>query len=123
MKRFNRYPSSSGASAFTILHEYKEAVQRAGSFDSGAVIKSLEGHSYVSLKDEQIWRAFDHQSVQSVYTVKCKPAAEVVRDRFNLDYFDIIEMMPGTEAVRSRQEWNQVRISAGRPVTLEALPD
>ncbi len=123
VKRFNRYPSTSGASAYTILHQYKEAVQRAGSFDSGAVIRCLEGHAYLSLKDEQIWRAFDHQSVQSVYTVKCKPATEVIKDRFHLDYFEIIEMMPGKEAVRSRQEWNQIRISAGRPVELEALSD
>ncbi len=91
------------------------------SFDSPAVIRSLEGHRYVSLKDEQRWRAFDHQSVQSVYLVKCKPAVEVVKDRFHLDYFDIIERTPGREAVRTREEWNAARLRAGKPTELETL--
>lgn len=122
-KRYNRYPSTAGASAYTILYQYKAAVERAQSFDSSAVIRSLEDHRYISLKDEQIWRKFDHQSVQSVYTVKCKSKVEVIKDRFNLDYFEIIEMMPGQEAVRTRDEWNTVRVKAGKPTELEKLPD
>ncbi|MCP3943718.1 MAG: ABC transporter substrate-binding protein [Desulfobacteraceae bacterium] len=123
VKRYNRYPSTSGASAYTILYQYKTAVERTQSFDSSAVIRSLEGHRYISLKDEQMWRKFDHQSVQSVYTVKCKPEAEVIKDRFNLDYFEIIDMMQGQEAVRTRDEWNAVRVKAGKPTKLEQLPE
>ncbi len=123
VKRYNRYPSTSGASAYTILYQYKEAVERAQSFESSAVIRSLEGHKYVSLKDEQIWRQFDHQSVQSVFTVKCKPELEVIKDRFKLDYFEIIEKMPGEEAVRTREEWNAVRLNAGWQTYLEKLLD
>ncbi len=122
-KKFNRYPSTSGASAYTILYQYKYAVESAQSFDSTAVIRSLEGHRYTSLKDEQIWRTFDHQSVQSVYTVKCKSKAEVTKDVFNMDYFEIIGMMPGNEAVRTRDEWNAVRVKASKPTELEKLPD
>ena len=44
--RHNRYPSTSGASAYTILYEYKSAVERAGTFESAAVIGALEGHEY-----------------------------------------------------------------------------
>ena len=95
----------------------------AQSFDSSAVIRRLEGHKYVSLKDEQIWRKFDHQSAQSVFTVKCKPELEVIKDRFNLDYFEIIEKMLGEEAVRTRDEWNAVRVNAGQPSDLEKLSD
>ncbi len=123
VKRYNRYPSTSGASAYTIVYQYKEAVERAQSFDSSAVIRRLEGHQYVSLKDEQMWRKFDHQSVQSVFTVKCKPELDVIKDRFQLDYFEIIEKMTGEEAVRTREEWNAVRLNAGRPTHLEELPD
>jgi branched-chain amino acid transport system substrate-binding protein len=88
--RNGRYPSSSGASAYTILYEYKAAVERAGSFDAAKVIQALEGHEYRLLKDGQCWRDFDHQSVQTVYAVKCKPQAAVMADKFKLDYFEIL---------------------------------
>lgn len=120
--RFNRYPSTSGASAYTILYQYKDAVERAGSFDAPAVIKALEGHRYTFLKDEQQWRDFDHQSVQSVYLVRCKPEAEVTRDKFQLDYFEILDQVSGGDAVCTREEWNAARTKAGKPTHLEPLP-
>lgn len=120
-KRFGRYPSTSGASAYTILHQYKEAVERAGTVDTAAVIKALEGHSYQLLKDKQTWRAFDHQSVQTVYAVRCKPEAEVLKDKYKLDYFEIIDSLPGEDAVRTLDEWNAARIKAGKPLQLEKL--
>jgi ABC-type branched-subunit amino acid transport system substrate-binding protein len=121
-KRFNRYPSTSGASAYTIMYEYKEAVERAGTFEPSAVVEALEGHTYQYLKDHQTWRKFDHQSVQTVYTVRCKPAEEVLKDRYQLDYFEIIGRISGDAAVRTRAEWNAVRKAAGKPTRLEALP-
>lgn len=121
-RRYGRYPSSSGASAYTIVHQYKEAVERAGSFYAPDVIRSLEGHRYTSLKDEQVWRDFDHQSVQSVYAVMCKPEIQVLKDRYHLDYFDIIGMIPGNEAACTRKEWADIRKSSGRPPWLEPLP-
>jgi ABC-type branched-subunit amino acid transport system substrate-binding protein len=121
-KEHQRYPSSSAASAYTILYEYKSAVERAGSFDSEKVIKALEGHRYQLLKDEQVWRDFDHQSVQTVYVVRCKPRDEVVKNRYNLDYFEIIDHLPGKMAACSRQEWNDVRKAAGKMTRLEKLP-
>lgn len=121
-KKYNRYPSTSGASAYTILYEYKAAVERAKTFDAPAVIRALEGHEYQLLKDQQRWRDFDHQSIQTVYAVRCKPEAEVRKDKFQLDYFDIIASMPGDQAFRSRQEWNQYRVAAGKSTDLEPLP-
>jgi branched-chain amino acid transport system substrate-binding protein len=115
---YGRYPGTSGASAYTILYEYKAAVEKAGTFDSDAVIKSLEGHEYQLLKNKQVWRDFDHQSVQTVYAVKCKPQAEVVKDKYKLDYFEIIGSLGGKEAFRTRAEWNAVRKAAGKPAKL-----
>jgi branched-chain amino acid transport system substrate-binding protein len=120
--KYNRYPSTSGASAYTILYEYKAAVERAGAFDGPAVIKALEGHEYTLLKDKQVWRAFDHQSVQTVYAVRCNPQAVVLKDKYKLDYFEILSSMPGEEAVCTREEWNAVREAAGKPTHLEKLP-
>ena len=120
--RYGRYPSTSGASAYTILHEYKAAVERAGTFDAPAVIKALEGHEYTLLKNKQVWRDFDHQSVQTVYAVRCNPQAVVLSDKYKLDYFEILSSLPGGEAVRTREEWNEVRRAAGKPTHLEKLP-
>ncbi len=118
-KEHQRYPSTSAASAYAIMHEYKSAVERAGSFESAKVIKALEGHRYQLLKDQQVWRNFDHQSVQTVYVVRCKPREEVVKNKYNLDYFEIIDSLPGDLAAITRQEWHDVRRKAGKPTRLE----
>ncbi|MBX2807240.1 MAG: substrate-binding protein [Cellvibrionaceae bacterium] len=117
-ERYQAYPSTSGASAYTILYEYKAAVERANSFDTAKVIDALKGHSYTLLKDEQTWRAFDHQSVQTIYAVKGKPQEAVLADQFKQDYFEIIATLPGDEAARTYDEWKAVREAAGQPLEL-----
>jgi ABC-type branched-subunit amino acid transport system substrate-binding protein len=121
-RRFNRYPSTSAASAYTILYEYKAAAERAGSFESARVIKALEGHKYQLLKDQQEWRRFDHQSVQTVYVVRGNPADVVLKNKYHLDYFEIIDSLPGSQAFITRNEWNDVRKSANKSIYLEKLP-
>lgn len=120
-KRFNRYPCTSGASAYTILYEYKDAVERAKSFESPAVIAALENHTYQFLKDPQTWRDFDHQSVQTVYAVKCKLQGEVMKDKYQQDYFEIISVTKGDEAVCTKAEWDAARVAAKKPTSLEPL--
>jgi branched-chain amino acid transport system substrate-binding protein len=105
-EKYDRYPTSSGASAYVILYQYKEAVERAKTFESMAVIKALEDHKYVGLKDEQQWRGFDHQSVQTVYAVKGKKADEVKKEKRQSDYFEVINRMKGEEAAITKEEWN-----------------
>jgi len=121
-EKYSRYPSTSGASAYTIVYQYKEAVERAQSFVAADVVKSLENHHYTLLKDEQYWRDFDHQSVQTVYAVICKPEAEVMAYKYQLDYFNILSRTPGDQSVISRSEWDQARTAAGKPTYLEGLP-
>lgn len=120
--RYDRYPSTSGASAYTILWQYKDAVERAGSFESAAVIKALEGHEYTLLKDRQYWRNWDHQSVQTVYAVKCKSEAETLKDKYKLDYFEILHVLDGETAAISKADWVAARAAAGKPDKLEPLP-
>ena len=120
-RKYNGYPSSSGASAYTILYEFKNAVLRTQSFYPTHLILALENHKYQLLKDEQIWRKFDHQSIQTVYAVKCKKKKYVLRDQFKQDYFDIISHISGNDAARTREEWNRIRIKAGKPINLEGL--
>jgi branched-chain amino acid transport system substrate-binding protein len=117
--RYESYPSTSAASAYTILYEYKAAVERAKSFTTASVVKALEGHSYQLLKDRQTWRDFDHQSVQTVYMVKGKPENEVLKSPYQQDFFEIIHSLSGKDAARTFEEWKDVRIKAGKPVQLE----
>ncbi|OJT00710.1 ABC transporter substrate-binding protein [Marinobacter nauticus] len=116
--RYEMRPSSSAASAYSIVYQYKAAVERAGTTNTQAVIRELEGHRYSFLKDEQYWRAFDHQNVQTVYVVKVKPREKIMADQFSSDYFDIIDSMPGDEAAQTREEWEARRREAGKPVSL-----
>ena len=111
--KYKSYPSTSAASAYTIMYQYKEAVERAGGFETKAVIAMLEGHKYTLLKDEQVWRAFDHQSIQTVYAVRCRPEAQVLKDKFKQDYFEIIKAMPGEKAARSKDRWARTRKATG----------
>jgi branched-chain amino acid transport system substrate-binding protein len=121
-QKYNRYPCCSGGSAYTILYEYKDAVERAGNFDAPGVIRALEGHEYTALKDKQVWRDFDHQSVQTVYAVRCKPEVDVLKDHFKLDYFEILSAMPGDQAVQTMAEWTAECQAGGRVATRETLP-
>ncbi len=120
--RFGRYPCWGAAKAYTILWEYKHAVERANSFRTPAVIRALEGNAFQLLKDKELWRTFDHQNVQTVFLVKCKPKEEVLKDRYQLDFFDIIETLIGQQATRTFDEWSADRFSAGLPPYYKALP-
>jgi len=117
--KYQSYPSTSAASAYTILHQYKSAVERAGTFETKAVISTLEGHKFTSLKDEQVWRAFDHQTIQTVYAVKGKPQSEVLKSKFKQDFFEIMKEMKGEKAARSELRWTRVRQAAGKPIVLD----
>lgn len=118
-ERYDLYPSTSAASAYTILHQYKDAVERIKAFDSRRVIETLEGYKFTLLKDEQVWRKLDHQCTQTVYAVKCKPYREVLKDRFRQDYFEIMAKMPGEEAAIKQERWVELRKKAGKRPELE----
>src|SRR5690606_32787375 len=55
IERNQSYPSSAAASAYGIVRQWADAVSRAGTAESSAVIAALNGHSYRLLKDEQKW--------------------------------------------------------------------
>ncbi|MGD0584898.1 MAG: ABC transporter substrate-binding protein, partial [Oryzomonas sp.] len=120
--KYHRYPTTAGASAYVILHEYKDAVERAKTFETKAVIKALEGHRYVGVKNEQYWRDWDHQSVQTVYAVRCKPAALVKKSKYQQDYFEIINTMKGDEAAVDYKEWSEIREMVGMKPVLDEYP-
>ncbi len=122
-RRYRRYPSTAGASAYSIVYEYKAAVERAGTTRTAAVVRALEGHSYSLLKDEQTWRALDHQNVQTMYMVRGNSEYDILNDPLRQNYFSIIGRMEGKELVRKEGEWKRLRKEAGLPERLELFED
>ncbi|MCM2277968.1 MAG: ABC transporter substrate-binding protein [Oligoflexia bacterium] len=118
-QRHQRLPDTSGASAYTILYEYKAAAERARSFEGPAIVAALEGHEYTLLKDKQYWRKWDHQSIQTVYAVRGRKAADVKKSRFKQEYFEILGSLKGEDAFIPREEWNAIRKAAGKSTELE----
>jgi len=116
--RYEMRPSTAAASAYSIVYQYKDAVERTGTTDTRQLIRALEGHRYTFLKDEQYWRDFDHQNIQTVYVVRVKPRNQIMEDEYSADYFEIIDSMPGDEAAQTRQEWEDRRKEAGQPLNL-----
>jgi ABC-type branched-subunit amino acid transport system substrate-binding protein len=118
-QRYAMYPSSSAASAYSIVYQWADAAQRAKSLDSEALIKALEGHRYQLLQGPQEWRAFDHQNLQTVYAVKVKARADVLKDPLKQDYFEIVDRLDANQAALSLAEWQAERRAAGQPLTLQ----
>ena len=119
VERYRQYPGSPAASAYNIVYEFKNAVERVGSLDTAKLIKTLEGHTYTGVKDPQTWRTFDHQSVQSVYVVKGRERKTVLASNLREDFFEVIDTVKGNEAARSYEEWLAARTKAGKPSKLE----
>ncbi|BES70293.1 ABC transporter substrate-binding protein [Marinobacter nanhaiticus D15-8W] len=118
-KSYDMRPSSAAASAYSIVYQYRDAVERAGTTRTADVIQALEGHRYSLLKDTQEWRAFDHQNVQSVYVVRMKPRDQVLADEYNSDFYEILATIDGSDAARTLEEWQEDRRKAGAPLKLQ----
>ena len=103
------YPGGTAASAYTVVRQWADAVRRSASTDSETLIAALEDHPYQLLKDEQQWRAFDHQNLQSIYAVRVRKREQIMRDPFKQHYFEILHRMSGEQAAPSHDEWIQER--------------
>lgn len=121
VRRYRRYPSSPGASAYTIVYEFKAAAEAAGSLEAADIVRAMENRTFRLLKDDQTWRALDHQNVQTVFLVRGNPPEKVLSDPLRLDYFEILDSQPGSQTVLSEEAWKAVRAKADQPPYLEPL--
>ena len=65
--KYNHTPTSRCYLGYAAMTQILEAIQRAGTTDSAALIKALEGHEFDGLKEgKSTFRASDHQHVQDV---------------------------------------------------------
>ena len=68
-----------------------EAMQRAGSTDTAALIKALEGHEFDGLKEgKSVFRASDHQHVQDVLV------GEAYGKELGLGHYKILSTVAGS---------------------------
>jgi branched-chain amino acid transport system substrate-binding protein len=119
--KYQAYPSSAAASAYNIVYQFKDAVERTRSLGTDKLIKALENHRYTGAKDPQYWRDFDHQNIQSVYVVRSKPRSEVMKSHFHEDVFEVLMKLPGEQAARTHEQWLRARNQAGKPPALATL--
>jgi branched-chain amino acid transport system substrate-binding protein len=89
-------PSFAHAANYSAALQYLEAVQRAGTDSSDAVVKQLEGKDLndVFLRHGTV-RAADHRVLHDAYLAKVKTKAEVKED---WDYEKILTTIPADKA-------------------------
>jgi branched-chain amino acid transport system substrate-binding protein len=92
-------PSFAHAANYSAALQYLEAVQRAGTDASDAVVGKLEGYQYddVFARNATV-RAEDHRVIHDVYLAEVKPKSEVKTD---WDYEKILRTIPAAEAFRA----------------------
>src|SRR3954470_6137186 len=97
--RFNaktgKRPTFAHAANYSAATQYLEAVQRAGTDKSDAVVKQLEGYKFgdVFAKNATI-RAQDHLLLHDAYLAQVKPSSEVKEP---WDYEKILQTVPAAE--------------------------
>jgi ABC-type branched-subunit amino acid transport system substrate-binding protein len=117
-EKYGVRPTSTAATAYGIVYQYKDAVERAGTTNTQDLIKALEGHEFTLLKDLQQWRAFDHQNLQTVYVVRSKKREQVVSDPLRSDFFEVVGSLEGGKAAQTLTEWQAERAAANKPAHL-----
>lgn len=118
-QKYELYPSSAAASAYTVIRQWADAVERSKSLDADSVRKALENHSYSLLKGTAQWRAFDHQNVQTVYVIRANDLATVIGHPSRQDYFEIVHRLSGEQAAIEHEAWMNARKAAGQADTLQ----
>jgi branched-chain amino acid transport system substrate-binding protein len=95
-EKTNTRPSFAHAGNYSAAFQYLEAVQRAGTDASDAVVKELEGKKLedIFLRNGEV-RAADHRVLHDAYLVKVKGKDQVQEE---WDYEEVVNTIPAAEA-------------------------
>ena len=103
--KYQHTPTSRCYHGYAAMTQILEAVQRAGTTETGAVIKALEGHAFDGLKEgRSYFRASDHQHVQDVLVGKA------YGKELGLGHYQLLATVPGDVAA-SPLDQSQCRLS------------
>lgn len=90
--QFNRPPNAMNAATYSCVTQYMEAVKRAGTKDSKAVIKALEGYTFRDFfANPGYIRAEDHMQIGTTYIFRVKEPSE---SKEPWDYFELVGTTP-----------------------------
>jgi len=102
--KYNHTPTSRCYLGYAAMIQILEATRRAGTTDTAAVIKALEGHEFDGCKEgRSYFRAWDHQHVQDVLV------GQAYGKEMGLGHYQILATVPG-DAVAGTVEQNQCRL-------------
>ncbi len=102
--KYNHTPTSRCYLGYAAMIQILEAVRRAGTTDTVAVIKALEGHEFDGLKEgRSYFRAWDHQHVQDVLV------GQAYGKELGLGHYKILTTVPG-DAVAGGIDRNACRL-------------
>jgi len=88
--KYNHTPTSRCYLGYAAMTQILEAMQRAGTTETAALIKALEGHEFDGLKEgPSVFRASDHQHVQDVLV------GEAFSKELGLGHYKILATVPG----------------------------
>lgn len=98
----DKRPTSDQAAVYSATLQYLEAVQRAGTDDSDAVVKQLEGHKFNDMfaRNGEI-RAKDHVLLHDVYLAQVKSPDQMSGP---WDYEKIVQTVSGQDAFQPESE-------------------
>jgi branched-chain amino acid transport system substrate-binding protein len=77
MDKFKRFPSYPEAGAYITARMILLGIEKAGTTDTEAVVKALEGMKYDGLTGEEEIQAFDHQIKKKYYLLQAKAAKDI----------------------------------------------
>ncbi|HYM37575.1 MAG TPA: ABC transporter substrate-binding protein [Nitrospiraceae bacterium] len=97
--KYNHTPTSRCYLGYAAMTQILEAAQRAGTTDTAAVIKALEGHEFDGCKvGKSYFRAWDHQHVQDVLV------GEAYGKELGLGHYKILATVAGDTVAGSRDQ-------------------
>lgn len=104
VEKYNHTPTSRCYLGYAAMSQILEAVRRAGTTETSAVIKALEGHEFDGLKEgRSYFRAWDHQHVQDVLV------GEAFGKEMGLGHYKILATVPG-DAVAGTVDQNTCKL-------------
>jgi branched-chain amino acid transport system substrate-binding protein len=97
--KYNHTPTSRCYHGYAAMMQILEAVRRAGTTDTAAVIKALEGHEFDGLKEgRSFFRAWDHQHVQDILV------GQAYGKELGLGHYQILTTVPGDQIAGERHQ-------------------
>ncbi|TAJ30756.1 MAG: twin-arginine translocation signal domain-containing protein [Nitrospirae bacterium] len=102
--KYNHTPTSRCYLGYAAMTQILEAIQRAGTTDTAAVIKALEGHEFDGLKEgRSYFRAWDHQHVQDVLV------GQAYGKELGLGHYKILATVAG-DSVAGTQDQSECKL-------------